>query len=608
MIVLGEGEEYKNLERALATIRKHVDAAYVTITGDLQKVKETEEICKKYDCIVSYHRPLWIAPKDVVEWLKNFFKKDPYMKEGDEVFLFDEARNFNMAQVPEEYEWIMWMDADDIFKGGEFLHRVVEIGAERKLEAIYFEYLYQVEYDEYPEGVQIKHVLIKHLRERVVRNNGAYKWIAPIHETLIEQRPTLKEDNYDCQVVHLATYEDRTKSLTRNLKNLELAIYKTDGKDPRHIYYLAKALFDLNTPETDDQAAYLIINHYILGDHPSGWPEERAQAWEYLSETYKRRGKVDEAVKACMNSLIEEPQQPTPFINLASCYMLKGDWERALFWVRIAHKIPEKKTTLVQNPKDIQGRTLEIIYNCSLNLNKIDEAWGAMIKLQELFPDHPSVQQGYEFISAVRTERELTKSYVTVTDYLKKSGQWAKIKPLLASVPAQLEGNPFITDLVKQNMPPKTWDKDEIAIYCGPGFTNWSPKRLIDPGPTFVGGSEEAVILMSKNLSKQGWKVTVYADPGPDEGEYDGVKWLPYYKLNRSDQFNILVGWRDIRFFDYEWKAKKTYLWAHDIQSPIEYTKERVDRITKVFFLSQWHRDNVPVLPGEKVMITSNGL
>lgn len=611
MIVRGNDEEIYNIRRALHSIRPHVDAAFVTVTGEGGITKRMEEVAKEFNVQLSTHRPLWRADKKAIKWLKEFFKYDPYMKEGDEVFLFDEARNYNMGQIPKEYGWIVWIDADDVFRNGHNLRPIVQEGLKKGVEAFYFEYLYQVEAEEVEGGLQMKHVIIKHLRERLIRNSGVYKWIAPIHETLIEQKPTVKTDNYDCDVVHLATDEDRLKSLTRNLKNLELAVYRSKGEDPRHLYYLAKAYFDMQKPEYDDKAITLIYR-YTDGDengqHRSGWPEERAQAYEYLSDIYKRKEDFDKAIRACMLALVEAPDMPTIYLNLATCYMYKQQWERALFWVRLASHIPDKATTLVVNPKDMQARTLEVIYNCAVNMSKVDEAWAAAQKLYELFPENPQVVNCYNFANALKNNRDVTKYIVFLAEHLKKSGEHAKIKALLASAPQAVENNPFIINLFQQNNPPTPWGEDEITIYCGPGFTNWSPKRLAKPMESFVGGSEEAVIHISRELQKKGWKVTVYADPGVDEGEYDGVKWLPYYKFNRQDNFNILIGWRDIRFFDADFKAKKKYLWCHDIQNPLEFTKERQDRIDKVFFLSEWHKDNVPDLPDGKVMVTSNGI
>ena len=604
MIVRGNNHEPENLKRALSSA-ECFDKIFVTCTGNEEETKLIKQSVKEFKNVeLSFKQFQFVSDQKEVSWLEKFFGYKPFTKVGDSMFLFDEARNFNFSQVPKEYEWIMWMDTDDVLRGGENLKAVVEKMNREKIECVYLNYLYDVEM----EGDKIKNVIIEHIRERLVRNNGAFKWVSPIHETLIEQRPTSKTDNYNMDILHLAPREDREKSLLRNLNNLELAIYKTEGKDPRHLYYYAKALFDNRTTE-DDLHALTLLHLYRHGPNPSGWPEERAQSCEYEAEILRRQGKIDESIPVLMEGLVDSPQNPAMFLSLGLSYAQKKDWERALFWVKMASAVEQKKSTLVTNPKDLQGRTLEIIYNACLNLGQIDKAIAAAVKLKELYPTDQYVDNAFNFINLIRQERDITKSIIEMADYLKKTGERHKIKTLLASVPAAFEKNPYIVDLNMKNNPPKFWGKDEIALFCGPGFTNWSPKTLSNPGQNFVGGSEEAVILMSRELAKLGWKVTVYGDPGTDEGVYDGVRWLPYFKFNRQDKFNIIIVWRQLGFFDMtDIKYNKAFLWLHDIQSPLEYKKERVDRIDKVFFLSKWHRDNVPALPEDKVFITSNGI
>lgn len=605
MIVRGDKTDHEKMNRALESIAPHVDGIYVTITGPRNLVSKTEEVLKKYNVNISYEESLFEVDKGTVDWLKEFFKYEPECKAGDKLFVFDKARNYAMDQIPKDYDWLLWMDSDDVFVRGENLHELAKIGIQQGIEAYYFNYLYQAEFDE--KG-NIKHRVIEHLRERLLRNSGVYRWVAPIHETLIEQRPTRKTDNYDCEVIHLATDEDRMGSLKRNLKLLELSIFQTQGKDPRPIYYLAKAYFDLRTTETDNKAIPLIMQ-YLLGEDKSGWPEERAQAWEYLAEIYRRRGEHNNAVKAALNSFTE-PTEPsmTPFLNLATSFMAKQQYELALFWVKIASQIPEKKTTLVKNVKDIQGRTLEVIYNACMNLSKVDQAHAAAVKLLDLYPDDPTVKSAFEFINQVKAERDVSMKVTELANFLKQTGERDKIKPLLNSVPAIASNNPFMIQLYKENNPPEAWGEKDITIYCGPGFTNWSPKQLDNPGASFVGGSEEAVINMSRELSKLGWGVTVYGDPGNDEGIHDGVNYLPYYKFNKLDNFNILISWRQLGFFDQPLNAKKKYLWLHDIPNKMEYTPERIQGIDKIFVLSNWHRDQIDHVPDEKVWITTNGI
>ena len=606
MIVKGSEDEPKMLNVALESIAKFVDGIFITYTGTKEDKSRFLEVCKKYKVNVSYAPDnIWYkVDKKLVDWFTKQYGYAPHAKVGDRIFRFDTARNYALSQIDQkEYPWFIWLDVDDIFRNGEKIKEIIEDAEKKQIDAVYLNYLYQVEI----EGDRIKNIIIEHLRERILRNNGIYKWIAPIHETLIEQKPSRKKDYHQCDVVHLADIERRTNAIMRNLSNLELSIFETKAEDPRPVYYLAKAYFDLNKPEYDDKAMPL-INEYLLGEHKSGWPEERSQAWEYLAEIYRRRKQHNNSIKACMNALIECPEFQSIYVNLAISYMPKEQWDRALFYVKLGTSFPSQKTTLINNPKDIQMRILQVIYECSIHLNKIDEAWAAANKLKEIAKGDPAIEQIYHSISELRTQRDLVKVYVEMYQYLAKSGQASKIKALLGSAPEIIKNTPFYQDMYKKNMPPKMWEKEEIALYCGPGFTNWSPKRLDNPQESFVGGSEEAVIRLSQELSKLGWRVTVYADPGEEEGEYDGVRWLPYFKFNHLDHFNILVIWRVPQHLDVEFKAKQIYVWCHDIQNNLEWNDERVKKLTKAIFLSKWHRDNVPALPDDKVIISSNAI
>lgn len=606
MIVKGTGNEPKELDRALSSVAPYVDGIFITITGSKDDTKETQAVCEKFKATVSYQDALWTVDKKEYDWVKTLLGHEPHSQIGDKVFQFDVARNYNLSTIPASFDYIMWLDCDDVVVGAEKIPEVMKLIESNALDAMFINYIYQAEFN--PDG-GIRQVIIEHLRERIVKR-GKYRWVMPIHETLIELLPTRKSDNYDLHILHLAEQQDREESIYRNLKNLELAIYKTEGKDPRQLYYLSKSYIDLAMLGKKEYLDYAIplLQLYLEGPNKSGWPEERAQAWQYLGEIYREKGQINNGVKCIANALIEAPEEPSLFLSMATMYSVKGDWERALFWVKLCTSVKMKKSTLVNNPRDLKIRILQVIYNSCLNLGQIDEAWASAHKMLEFYPEDPQFQNAYRFIDQLRNDRDLTNYYLRIVKELAGKGEMEKIKTLLVSAPESIINNPFIINLWQQYNPPKAWDKNEIAIFCGPGFTTWSPKQLSDPKESFVGGSEEAVIRMSAELQKLGWKVTVYGDPGNDAGNYEGVEWVPYYRFNRRDAFNVLVVWRNIGFVDQELKAKKIYIWNHDIQNPQDWTPERVGKITKGIFLSNWHRENVKNVPDEKVLLSTNGI
>ena len=508
-------EKPEMLQRVLNSVSKQVDGIFITITSPT-KDNKLKVVAERYGAIVDYEPKKFfeVITHKHIDFLKKF-GIEPEVKPEDKIFLFDKARNHNLNRTPKDFKWMIWLDVDDVFRGDK-LKDVIKWAEANTLDSIFINYIYQADI---VDG-KIKNIIIEHLRERIIRNADLHKWIACIHETLIEQKPTRKGENDWVDVLHLSDMDRSKKALLRNIRNLELSVYQTEGKDPRPIYYLGKAYFDVWL--TTKKAKYLeicetLFNAYIGGKNPSGWAEERAQCWEYLAEIYRAQNKLDMAIKCGHNAMIEDDRFPGAYLNLSLSYMMKKEWERALHWVRLAAKIKTPRSTLVSTPRDQEARALEVIYHASIQTGKIDEAWAASQKLVELLPGNKMIKERVTFTTDLRLQRELTKSVISLAQHLDKSGEVHKLKPLLMSLPNTIANNPFMIELSKKVIPPRVWEKDEIALVCGPCFTPWSPKSLAKPGEAFVGGSEEAVIYLSKELSKIGWRVTVYADPGTNE-------------------------------------------------------------------------------------------
>lgn len=95
-----------------------------------------------------------------------------------------------------------------------------------------------------------------------------------------------------------------------------------------------------------------------------------------------------------------------------------------------------------------------------------------------------------------------------------------------------------------------------VAFYCfeygNAWFPNWGPSSLGHG----LGGSEEVVIHLSRELAKLGFWVEVYADPvgndvgrdrgfeGAEDGGAGGVVWYPYKAYDVSRPPDVFVAWR----------------------------------------------------------------
>ncbi|MEK6880841.1 MAG: glycosyltransferase, partial [Nanoarchaeota archaeon] len=314
-------------------------------------------------------QPFITITSEMITWFEQRFKCKPHMKVGEQVFEFDRARNFNFSQVPKEYGWILWLDCDDVFRKGENIHKLIELATQQKSDAIYLNYLYQVEINERGE---ITKIVTQNPRERIIRNTQEFQWRGIIHEILTKEVIYNPITNEDCDTVHLVDHEDRIASLWRNISACEATLAKTKVEDPRFIYYLAKLLSDLRIKETDKDAQTLMFE-YLLGPAKSQWEEERGQVWGYIADIYNRNGEHSNAINALMNGLMEYPESRSLFINIALSYTMMGNWKKALFWLSLIEKVPQKKSLLATSPYDELIRILEIKYDCYYNLGKFAE-------------------------------------------------------------------------------------------------------------------------------------------------------------------------------------------------------------------------------------------
>ena len=178
---------------------------------------------------------------------------------------------------------------------------------------------------------------------------------------------------------------------------------------------------------------------------------------------------------------------------------------------------------------------------------------------------------------------------------------WAEA---LGRLPIRARAQRLATELRRQATTPRIWGADEIALFCRQHLGKWSPRTLARG----IGGSEEAVIHLSRELARLGWRVTVYGNPVDEAGEYDGVTYQSCYFLNPADCFNIFISWRGVGIFSSQFAAKGAYLWLHDVPRADRFTSARLSHITKLFVLSGFHRGLLPAVPDEMFLVTGNGI
>lgn len=165
-------------------------------------------------------------------------------------------------------------------------------------------------------------------------------------------------------------------------------------------------------------------------------------------------------------------------------------------------------------------------------------------------------------------------------------------------------------------MPPS--GRPVVAIYCNEygqtWWPNWSYSSHERGG---LGGSEESVLFLAREVANMGYTVVVYNDIIEEEEgkdpENDHVYWTNWKKYNLDDPPDIFVAWRYHLSLavagvggDHPLKPRKTFLWLQDNVPTVGYTREMCEAIDNIFVLSTFHSRILPSYCTYKV--TPNGI
>lgn len=564
LIVKGTDDEATLLQNCLNSVEAYADGIFININSkDGQKPSQ-----KVIDVADSFTNNVILTT-----WKEDFAK----------------ARNENLAQVPNYFTHVMWLDTDDTV---DKPHKIKEVlAAAPSVDCLFVDYEYDHDEDGNPTTV--------HLIGRIIKNNGSHKWKGSIHETLIETRGVNQGSTRDFKVVHHASGDRIAQSYARNIAMLEAQLENEgDEPDPRTFYYLGCTYIDAGNAE---RAKELLANYLIL----SGWDQERSQALTKLGNIHLSEGNTTEAKRCFAVAIAEDPDNPEPRVNLGSLELELQQYHKARRHLEYVETMEKDLTTLERNPMSYTLRTHLLLVDTYVGLGGkfLDKAVEQGEKALK-YTKNKDIKKYVKTIKKVVEDKSLLENFATVARALKKNKQEAEIKFLLEAVPKQLDDNPLIVQMRNQNGP-FTWPEKSVVIFTGDTVVEkWGPWSLKEG----VGGSEEAVIRLSQHLRDLGYKVVVYGKPSERAGEYDGVQWRNFWEVNLDDNYDIFIGWRNPALFDRKIKSRKSYLWLHDVMEKGEFTEERLANLDRVMVLSDYHRSLFPMIPDKKIFLTANGI
>lgn len=595
LCVITEGDEkLSGLSKLLNSVDGVFDSVHITANG--KNTKETEALCKKFGIDYSY------------------------LKWGDD---FSAQRNYNFSRVPEDTDYIIWADSDDVIVNAKRLRDVAQIAKDSGHDVVFMDYWYGASFNGEPSLETFVEPELTQSRERLIRP-GSVVWKKRIHETpapvdparFVYSRVTYS-DEWPVVWLHLGAprsmianlqTQDQLRADPRNARNqrlleLELEDERKSGEaDPRTLLYLMKIYVEYAKDPVYAEKCFDMGKEYL---EKSGWDQERSVCYRLMSVCAGEQGQHQRA-KELLHSAIEEyPHDALLYLYLARTYYNLKNYRAMKHWMRIGLSLDISEQSADMNnllELKILGPQLLVLYylHGEKDIRKAHEYARTLAIV-----DPTEQNKENELYLYNQKELDIACEHLhKLAGYYEEIGREDLIPTLIDNAVDQIKMLPFAVGLRNKYVEPRTWGENEIcyfATFGGPHFEKWDASS-VEKG---IGGSETAVIELSKEWAKRGYLVTVYGDPARAGIDEYGINWQPYYMFNARDNFNIFIQWRNDSLAG-RIACKKFLVDLHDMYMENSFDEAK-DSVDTFMVKSKYHR-NLSSYPDDKYAVISNGI
>lgn len=231
---------------------------------------------------------------------------------------FAAARNFAFSKATKDY--ILWLDADDVFADPDrdkFLK--LKENLDPLVDIVNMPYL--LSFDQYGA------VTFSLRRNRLVKRSKNFRWIGAVHEYLEVYGSIL---NSDICVTHKGIERDDSD---RNLKIYEKRKDRGELFSPRDLYYYGNELFDHQL----HQRAIDVYQEFLKTGQ--GWVEDNLSACGKLAECFQKLGEKDKELEFLLKSFAYATPRAEFCCRLGFYFLDANQYEQGAFWYKSATKL-----------------------------------------------------------------------------------------------------------------------------------------------------------------------------------------------------------------------------------------------------------------------------
>ncbi len=288
------------IERCLQSVCNLVDEIIIVDTGSKDN---TKQIAKKFtDKIFDF------------TWCDDFSK----------------ARNYAISKA--SYEYIMWLDSDDVVPKETFDFLLKQ---KQKLTKDCYMLKYNVAFDN-------EKPTFSFYRERILKNNESCKFVGAVHECIV---PFGEIEKFNVAINHKKI---RVGDTNRNLK-IYNKLKKQRKFNAREQYYYSRELFD------HKKYKQCITNLKKLLKIQDVWVENRIESLTLLYDCYLVCGENEKAVSYLFQTFYYDTPRANVCCKIADYFYSNKMYQQSVYWY--------KQATLAKDVIDKWGFVEQVYYN-----------------------------------------------------------------------------------------------------------------------------------------------------------------------------------------------------------------------------------------------------
>ena len=341
--------EEKVLSRCLESIKDAVDEIIIADTGSTDK---TKEIAEKYtDKVFDF------------KWVDDFSK----------------ARNFSFSKASMDY--MMWLDADDIISKENYKELIQLKNNLGNADIVMMKY--DTAFDENGKAT------FSYYRERLIKKSLNPIWKGRVHEAIELSGKIIYSS------IEIEHHSIKTEYSKRNLNIYQKQIEDGEPLQPRDIFYYGRELYY----HQEYTKAIQTLSDFL---DSNGWVENKIEACKILSYCYRTIGDTDSALNSLFKSFAYDLPRAEICCEAGSLFMIKGMYNQAIFWYKLALNLPQQEQNGGFNNMDAHGYLPCIqLCVCYDKLGNYTKAEKYNLKAGEYRPSSAAYLQNIEYFKAL---------------------------------------------------------------------------------------------------------------------------------------------------------------------------------------------------------------